>query len=152
MSRIPVIVLTARGAEDDRVRGLQLGADDYVTKPFSPRELAARVKAVLRRDTAKASGKRIEAGALVLDIERRSVTVKGEKTELTATEFNILKLLMSKKGFVLSRDEILDDLWGEEKIVVDRTIDVHITHLREKLRSAGGMIKNIRGAGYKLED
>jgi len=150
-SSVPVIMLTAKSDETDKVLGLELGADDYITKPFSPKELVARVKAVLRRNIQKISGKQLEAGAVMMDLERHTVTVKGEKIELTGTEFNILKLLMSRKGSVFSRDSILDSLWGEEKIVVDRTIDVHIKHLREKLKSAGDMIINVRGIGYKLE-
>jgi two-component system phosphate regulon response regulator PhoB/two-component system alkaline phosphatase synthesis response regulator PhoP len=150
---IPVIMLTAKGEETDKILGLELGADDYVTKPFSPKELVARVKAVLRRPVRKEAGKTIEiAGRVVIDPDKYQVTVKGKKVDLTATEFKILQLLASRKGNVFTRDNILDYLWGDEKAVVDRTIDVHIRHLREKLGSAASLIKNIRGIGYKLEE
>jgi len=153
VSRIPVIMLTAKGEETDKILGLELGADDYVTKPFSPKELVARVKAVLRRPARKEAGKTIEiAGRVVIDLEKYQVTVKGKKVDLTTTEFKVLQLLASRKGYVFSRDTILDYLWGDEKAVVDRTIDVHIRHLREKLGSAASLIKNIRGIGYKLEE
>ena len=150
---IPVIMLTAKGEETDKILGLELGADDYITKPFSPKELVARVKAVLRRPARKEAGKTIEiAGRVVIDLEKYQVTVKGKKVDLTTTEFKVLQLLASRKGYVFSRDTILDYLWGDEKAVVDRTIDVHIRHLREKLGSAASLIKNIRGIGYKLEE
>jgi DNA-binding response OmpR family regulator len=150
---IPVIMLTAKGEETDRILGLELGADDYVTKPFSPKELVARVKAVLRRPVRKEDGKKIEiAGGVIIDPEKYRVTVKGRRIDLTTTEFKILQLLASRKGNVFTRDNILDYLWGDEKAVVDRTIDVHIRHLREKLGSAASLIKNIRGIGYKLEE
>ncbi|MCP4626461.1 MAG: response regulator transcription factor [bacterium] len=152
---LPIIMLTAKGEETDRVLGLELGADDYVTKPFSPRELVARVKAVLRRHQnadPEAAG-RIEIGKnIVIDLERHTVSAGGETIELTATEFKILTLLSSRKGWVFARDKILDYLWGDEKAVIDRTVDVHIRHLREKLGSEAGVIKNIRGVGYKLEE
>jgi len=149
---IPVIMLTARTEETEKVLGLELGADDYVTKPFSPRELLARVKAVLRRDTQRQEGRAITIqGLLNMDLETYEVEVEGKKLELTSTEFKILALLASKQGRVFSRDSILEHLWGDEKIVLDRTIDVHIRHLREKLGHAGRCIKNIRGVGYKLE-
>ncbi len=150
---IPVIMVTARGEEGDKVLGLELGADDYITKPFSSKELVARVKTVLRRGSSQAPAKRIEVdGRLVLDLERYEVLVEGKKIDLTSTEFKILRLLASKKGRVFTRDQILDYLWGHEKIVLDRTIDVHIRNLREKLGPrAARMIQNIRGVGYKLE-
>lgn len=150
---IPVIMLTAKGEETDKILGLELGADDYVTKPFSPKELVARVKAVLRRQERKLESKKIEvAGKVIIDLEKFEVTVKGRKIDLTTTEFRVLQLLASRKGYVFSRDNILNYLWGDEKAVVDRTIDVHIRHLREKLGGAASLIKNIRGVGYKLEE
>jgi len=151
---IPIIMLTAKGDEIDRILGLELGADDYVTKPFSVKELVARVKAVLRRPLMDVPKDRIELGdgALIIDTERHEVIRDGKRIDLTSTEFKILKLLASKKGLVFSREKILDYLWGNEKIVVDRTIDVHIKHLREKLGEAAKFIKNIRGLGYKLEE
>jgi two-component system phosphate regulon response regulator PhoB/two-component system alkaline phosphatase synthesis response regulator PhoP len=151
-SSIPIIMLTAKGEETDKILGLEFGADDYVTKPFSPRELVARVKAVLRRrQKIDESGKLNIDGILIIDIEKHEVTVEGQKIELTSTEFRILKLFVSNKSKVFSRYDILDYLWGDEKIVLDRTIDVHIKNLRDKLGKAGHLIKNIRGIGYKLE-
>lgn len=150
---IPIIMLTARAEETEKVLGLELGADDYVTKPFSPRELVARVKAVLRRNIPKEETRRIKIGdILVLDTEKYEVEVEGERIELTTTEFKILQILSTKKGWVFSRDKILQHLWGDDKMVIDRTVDVHIKHLREKLGKASIFIKNIRGIGYKLEE
>ena len=124
-----------------------------MTKPFSPKELVARVKAVLRRNIPKEETKKIEiGGVLTIDQDKYRVTVKDKQIELTSTEFRILQLLASKKGFVFTRDNILDYLWGEEKAVIDRTVDVHIRHLREKLGKADHFIKNVRGIGYKLEE
>jgi len=126
-SSIPIIMLTAKGEETDKIIGLELGADDYVTKPFSPKELVARVKAVLRRNIPKEETKKIEIGGiLTIDQDMYRVTVEDKQIELTSTEFRILQLLASKKGFVFTRDNILDYLWGEEKAVIDRTVDVHI--------------------------
>ena len=150
-SSIPVIILTARAGEADRVLGLELGADDYVVKPFSPRELVARVKAVLRREEMPAGQKRVSIGKhIILDPGRHEVTVDGKRVDMTSTEFRILHILASKQGWVFSRDKILDLLWGNEKAVIDRTVDVHVTHLREKLGSAGRCIANVRGIGYKI--
>ncbi len=149
---IPIIILTARTSETDKVLGLELGADDYVTKPFSPRELVARVKAVLRRKTQN-SGKKIKIGdILLIDLNRFEVFVESEKIDLTPTEFRILKILVSNKGWVFTRDQILEHLWGHDKVVLDRTIDVHIKNLREKLGKAKKFIKNVRGIGYKIEE
>jgi DNA-binding response OmpR family regulator len=149
---IPVIMVTARSEETDRVLGLELGADDYMVKPFSPRELTARVKAVLRRTgKQETEGERINIGEVRIDPQKYEVTVEGKKIDLTTTEFRILQLLASKQGWVFTRDRILTHLWGSEKMVVDRTIDVHIKHLREKMAPWGGLIKNMRGVGYKLE-
>jgi DNA-binding response OmpR family regulator len=151
-SGISIIILTAKSEETDRIIGLELGADDYVPKPFSPKELVARVKAVLRRHAVDRDTRKIEVADLVIDLEKFTVTAGGQKINLTSTEFRILELLSSKKGWVFSRDKILDHLWGDEKAVIDRTVDVHIRHLREKMGSSAGLIKNIRGVGYKLEE
>lgn len=152
-SHLPVIMLTAKGDEMDRILGLELGADDYVTKPFSPRELVARIKAVLRREVESGTKEALSiAGIISIDPGKYEVKLKGKIIELTSTEFRILQLLASKKGWVFTRDQILDFLWGKEKAVVDRTIDVHIKHLREKLGEAAFLIKNVRGVGYKLEE
>ena len=150
---IPIIMLTAKADETDKILGLEFGADDYVTKPFSPKELVARVKAVLRRNERKTVSKEILIGGILkLDFECFKAFVDGRSIELTTTEFKLLELFASKIGFVFSRDKILDHLWGEEKAVLDRTVDVHIKNLREKLGKAGKFIKNIRSIGYKLEE
>jgi two-component system phosphate regulon response regulator PhoB/two-component system alkaline phosphatase synthesis response regulator PhoP len=149
---IPIIMLTARAEETDRIIGLELGADDYVTKPFSPKELVARVKAVLRRQDKGEKSPRISIGDfLEMDLQKYTVTIDERKVDLTTTEFRILHLLASRVGWVYSRERILDHLWGNEKIVLDRTVDVHIKHLREKMGEHAYIIKNVRGVGYKLE-
>jgi two-component system phosphate regulon response regulator PhoB/two-component system alkaline phosphatase synthesis response regulator PhoP len=150
---IPVIMATAKAEETDKILGLELGADDYVTKPFSLKELAARIKAVLRRTEPTERPSVLDIGlGLTMDSERFEVRRDGAALDLTSTEFKILRLLASKKGRVFSREQILDELWGHDKIVLDRTVDVHIKNLREKLGPAAGLIKNIRGVGYKVEE
>lgn len=151
-STLPIIMLTAKGEETDKVLGLELGADDYITKPFSPRELVARVKVAFRRQEGAVAPKKAEIGGILeMDFEKYEVFVNGERVDLTSTEFRILRILSLRKGRVYSREQLLDHLWGTEKAVLDRTIDVHIKNLREKLGPAGSFIKNIRGVGYKLE-
>lgn len=151
-SSIPIIMLSGRKAEVDKISGLNMGSDDYVVKPVSLDELKARINAVLRRQAPGGKDKKIKVGAgIVIDPAKYRVTLNGKKVDLTATEFRILECLSSRKGDVFTRDRILEYLWGEEKIVVDRTIDVHIRHLREKLGKAGKLLKNIRSVGYKLE-
>jgi DNA-binding response OmpR family regulator len=152
-ANVPIIMLTARGDEMDKVLGLELGADDYITKPFSPRELTARIKAVLRREDKVFKTQKIKIGNILeIDLQKYETYVEGQKVELTSTEFRILKLLSERKGWVYARDQILDYLGVQEKGVLDRTVDVHIKNLREKLANAGKFIKNIRGIGYKLEE
>jgi len=150
-AKLPVIMLTAKGQEADKVQGLEIGADDYLTKPFSPRELVARVKAVLRRSGQGACEIITIKGVLTIDPERFEVMVHEMPVALTAVEFKILHLLASHKGKVFSREKILDHLWGNEKAVIDRTIDVHIKNLRDKLGEAAGVVQNVRGVGYKVE-
>ena len=149
-----IIMLTARTSETDKVIGLELGADDYITKPFSPKELVARVKAVLRRGGQEDSNDNlVEIGDyLTIDKKKYEVALDGKRIDLTATEFRILLLLLSKRGWVFSRDQILYHLWGDDKMVLSRTVDVHIKNLREKLQVAKDIIKNVRGIGYKLEE
>lgn len=152
-SRVPIIIMTAKAEESDKILGLELGADDYITKPFSFKELAARIKAVLRRSGPQDLARTIEVGKrLRMDLEKYETRVDGEAVDLTSTEFKILAFLASGKGRVFSRDQILDHLWGQEKIVLDRTVDVHIKNLREKLGPAGRFVQNIRGVGYKVEE
>jgi two-component system phosphate regulon response regulator PhoB/two-component system alkaline phosphatase synthesis response regulator PhoP len=155
LSRVPIVMLTARSEEANTILGLDLGADDYVRKPFSPNELIARIKTVLRRIESRLEVEtptKIRVGNITIDTDKHEVTIDGNKVELTSTEFRILQLLASEKGRVFSRDRILDHLWGNEKIVVDRTIDVHIRHLRSKLGNASKLIRNVHGVGYKLEE
>jgi two-component system phosphate regulon response regulator PhoB/two-component system alkaline phosphatase synthesis response regulator PhoP len=151
-SKIPIIILTAKIDEADKVIGLELGADDYVTKPFSPRELIARVKAVLRRIYGSEEKPKviIVADMLTIDLNRMEVYVEGKKVDLTLTEFKILETLSEKPGWVFSREQLLNSIWGLEKSVSDRTIDVHIRNLRNKLGKAGELIKSVRGVGYKI--
>jgi DNA-binding response OmpR family regulator len=149
---IPVIILTAKGDEVDKVVGLEIGADDYIVKPFSIRELIARIKAVLRRSKIKDGDLiKIDEDFLIYP-KNYKVFLKGEEIFLTKTEFKILLILYKNRGKVLTRDELLDELWGLDKIVIDRTIDVHIKHLRDKLKEYKDLIKNVRGVGYKFEE
>lgn len=153
LMKIPIIMLTAKNDETDKIVGLEIGADDYMTKPFSPRELVARIKVILRRgDRIDIPSEIIKIGKiLVIDLNKFEVKVEGTRLELTPTEFRLLKLLTERQGWVFTRDQILDYLWGNDKIVIDRTVDVHVKNLREKLGKAGDYIKNIRGIGYKFE-
>ena len=152
-NNMPIVMLTARGDETDTILGLELGADDYVTKPFSPKELVARVKAVLRRGTTSDDSTHLNiANEIFIDSEKYQITYKNEIIPMTPTEFRILKILTERKGMVFSRDQILDKLWGNEKAVLDRTIDVHIKHIREKLGDGGKYVMNLRGIGYRIEE
>ena len=151
---IPIIIVTAKTEEFDIVLGLELGADDYISKPFSPRELMARVKAVLRRGKYRIETKHkqiVISDILAIDPSKYEVLVKNKKINLTSTEFLILKVLAEKPGWVFSREKLLKLIWNDEKDVFDRTIDVHMKNLRDKLGEAGKLIKSIRGVGYKLE-
>ena len=148
---IAVIMLTAKAEEVDRIVGLELGADDYVTKPFSPRELALRVKTVLRRAAGQAEPNEILKHAdLVVDIAKHTATYKGKLIELTATEFKLLALLLERRGRVQTRDALLTDVWGYEGDVDTRTVDTHVRRLREKLGKAADWIETIRGVGYRF--
>ena len=150
---IPILMVTARGEEADRVRGLELGADDYVTKPFSPKELVARVAALLRRTTRPAAaGPVLKYGPLTLDIDRHLVTVDGRDVRLTAKEFLLLRYLLEHRGRVLSRDVLLTDVWGYQYTGGTRTVDVHVRRLREKLPLLSSALTTIKQFGYKLED
>ncbi|TYP54927.1 response regulator transcription factor [Thermosediminibacter litoriperuensis] len=153
---IPVILLTAKTEEIDKVLGLEMGADDYITKPFSPRELAARVKAVLRRtDKVERSEKIIKAGPVTIDVERHEVFVNGERKDFTPKEFELLRLLASNPGKVFSREYLLENIWGYDYLGDTRTVDVHIRHLRQKIErnsEAPQFIETVRGIGYKFNE
>ena len=151
-AELPIIMLTARADEVDRVVGFEVGADDYVTKPFSPRELVLRVRAILRRRAGKDDGTSsdLRRGELRIDTERRRCFVRGDEVELTAKEFDLLVSLVQGRGRVLSRDQLLDRVWGSEIIVGTRTIDTHLKRLREKLGEAGSMVETVRGVGYRF--
>jgi DNA-binding response OmpR family regulator len=150
---VPVIMLTARGAESDRVSGLDLGADDYITKPFSVRELAARVRAVLRRRPAGAMNPAPYRGAhLVADFDAVAVTVDGNPVRLTRTEFELLRCLVESRNRVLSRGRLLERVWGQDGTTATRSIDVHIARLRAKLCAAGNQIETLVGLGYRFVD
>ena len=146
---IPVIMLTARGEEYDRVYGLESGADDYITKPFSVRELAARVKTVLKRVLKEGNILKYK-DEIVINLDTHDVFLKGKKIDLTLTEYNLLTLFLKNPNKVFSRSRILDKAW-EEKYVSERTVDVHLKHLRDKLGDLGKRIVNVRGVGYKFE-
>ncbi|HYE98438.1 MAG TPA: response regulator transcription factor [Planctomycetota bacterium] len=150
---LPILMLTAKAEESDRVLGLELGADDYLTKPFSVRELAARVKALLRRAEATAAPAEVlKAGPLVIDAGRRSVTAAGKEVVLTTTEFNLLRALAERRGRVVSREDLISLARGHDATVVDRTVDVHVAALRRKLGKHGELIETVRGVGYRLRE
>ncbi len=156
---IPILIVSAKGDEADIVTGIELGADDYVTKPFSPKVLMARIKNVLRRygeeasdQTESARAIEVADGALVIDIERHAVQVQGKPVDLTVTEFGILQFLASRPGFVRTRDQIIAAVHGDSAVLSSRTVDVHVTALRRKLGDLGGVIQTVRGVGYRLND
>lgn len=148
---VPVILLTAKSAEYDKVQGLDLGADDYITKPFGVMELLSRIKAVLRRTAPASDEDKLSIGELVIDIKSHRVTVGGEEVILTLKEFELLHYLVKNKGVVLTRDKILEAIWGYEFTGETRTVDVHVSSLRTKLAACGDMIETVRGMGYRIE-
>jgi DNA-binding response OmpR family regulator len=145
---VPILMLTARDEEPDRVAGLELGADDYISKPFSPRELVARMKAVMRRVEPQPTEDKVVLGDVVLDRAAREVTVAGEPVDLRSKEFDLLAYLMDNRGLVVSRDQLLDRVWGLEFAAGTRTVDVHVAQVRAKL-GRPDMIRTVRGSGYK---
>ena len=150
-SRVPVLMLTAKGDETDRVVGLEIGADDYIAKPFSPRELLARLRAVVRRAQPEAPREKLAFGDVVIDLSSREVESSGKRVDLTGIEFDILAALARKAGRVVARDALLSEAGRSDVTVGERTVDVHISHLRQKLgESAAKMIKTVRGIGYVL--
>ncbi len=149
-SRVPVLMLTARGEDVDRIVGLELGADDYLSKPFNPRELSARIRAILRRTESKPNRGRIEVNGVMLDPGTREVFVDERPVELTTLEFDILELLMRAAGRVVSRDDLMESLYNRKATPYDRSIDMHVSHLRRKLEGGHSVIKTIRGSGYQF--
>ncbi len=152
-SNIPIIMLTARDEDIDKIVGLEIGADDYMTKPFNPRELVARVKAILRRsEQAATPGKAIRIGDLTIDPARREVTVAGQPIDVRTKEFDCLLTLAENKGIVLSREKLLEIAWGYDFAGQTRTVDVHVAHLRKKISHSTAQIETVTGVGYKLVD
>jgi two-component system phosphate regulon response regulator PhoB len=155
LGRIPVLFLTARSDEVDRVLGLEIGGDDYMTKPFSPRELIARVKAHLRREEMDTEQAPVEIGPFRLDRTARRVFLTGQELELTSTEFNLLEFFLSHPGRAYSRDQLLEAVWGEQRYVTPRTVDVHVRRLRERIEEQPDTpryLTTVRGFGYRFEE
>jgi DNA-binding response OmpR family regulator len=151
LRHVPVIFLTARTSEEDKIRGFDLGADDYITKPFSIKELIARIRAVLRRFKGEEEGRILEVGGVRLDREAMRVEVDGREVRLTPAEFRILEILMRNYGRPVTRLRIIEELWGIDRETTQRAVDVHIKHIRDKLGRWARLIKTVRGVGYKLE-
>jgi two-component system phosphate regulon response regulator PhoB len=150
--QIPTIMLTAKAEEVDRIVGLEFGADDYVTKPFSPREVVLRVQAVLRRGDGQRLGQNLSAGDLVIDIQRHDVRIANKPVSLTATEFKLLSTLLQRRGRVQPRNRLLNEVWGYEAEIDTRTVDTHVRRLREKLGDRGDLIETVRGFGYRFRE
>ncbi|MBI4710892.1 MAG: winged helix-turn-helix domain-containing protein, partial [Candidatus Omnitrophica bacterium] len=150
---IPIIMLTAKGTESDKVVGLELGADDYITKPFSPRELVARIKAVLRRSQEKPSEEILRSGTIEPDVTKHELRLKGKPAEITAKEFELLRVLMSSKGRVLTREALLSKVWGYENSVniETRTVDMHVGQLRKKIGKEAERIVTVKSIGYRFD-
>lgn len=153
-SHVPIIMLTAKSEEVDRIVGLELGADDYVAKPFSARELVLRVQSILRRGSVpeQQSNETMTVGEIKLDNSRHEVHIHGKIITLTATEFRLLAILMERRGRVQSRERLLNDVWGYESAIDTRTVDTHVRRLREKLTDVANYIETIRGVGYRISD
>jgi len=150
--QIPVLMLTAKAEEIDRIVGLELGADDYVVKPFSPREIVLRIKAILRRGSGEQTDEQLSAGAITIDPARHQVSVNGKVVNLTSLEFKLLRTLMQRRGRVQERDRLLNEVWGYESVIDTRTVDTHVRRLREKLGKAGDIVETVRGFGYRLRE
>src|SRR5438552_1590076 len=150
--QIPIMMLTAKAEEIDRVVGLEFGADDYVTKPFSPREMILRIKAILRRAEGPAEDESLSAGSIAIDPARHEVSVGGKRVNLTSLEFKLLRTLMQRRGRVQTRDRLLNDVWGYESVIDTRTVDTQVRRLRKKLGKAYYAIESVRGLGYRLRE
>jgi DNA-binding response OmpR family regulator len=150
--QIPIIMLTAKAEEVDRIVGLEFGADDYVTKPFSPRELVLRIGAILRRAETPQTERMLSAGDLLIDLERHEVRARGKLLTLTAVEFKLLSTLVQRRGRVQARDRLLQDVWGYDVAIDTRTVDTHVRRLREKLGQRGELIETVRGFGYRFRE
>jgi two-component system alkaline phosphatase synthesis response regulator PhoP len=149
---LPVVMATAKGAEYDKVASLDLGADDYLVKPFGMMEMVSRVRAVLRRASPRTERRSLRAGAIEMDLDRHIVTAAGERVELTLKEYEVLRLFMSHPGMAFTRDRLLLDVWGDEYAGETRTVDVHIRTLRQKLGEGGALIETVRGVGYRMTE
>ncbi|MCS5610838.1 MAG: response regulator [Candidatus Poribacteria bacterium] len=152
---VPIIMITAKGEEVDRIVGLELGADDYIIKPFSPREVVLRVRSVLKRSVAdfqKEITAKIEANGVIIDIDRRQVNYKGKSINLTATEFDLLSILAKTPGRVFTRNLLMDLVWGQDYYGVDRTVDTHMSRLRRKLGGGGKNLQTVHGIGYRFKE
>src|SRR6059036_3575444 len=149
---IPIMMLTAKAEEIDRIVGLEFGADDYVTKPFSPREVILRIRAILRRGAAEPTDEQLTTGPITIDPVRHEVSVDGKRINLTSLEFKLLRTLMQRRGRVQARDRLLNDVWGYESVIDTRTVDTHVRRLREKLGKAGEIVETVRGFGYRLRE
>ena len=152
---VPIIMITAKGEEVDRIVGLELGADDYIIKPFSPREVVLRVRSVLKRSVANSQKEitaKIEANGVIIDIDRRQVNYKGKPIDLTATEFDLLLILAKTPGRVFTRNLLMDLVWGQDYYGVDRTVDTHMSRLRRKLGGGGKNLQTVHGIGYRFKE
>jgi two-component system phosphate regulon response regulator PhoB len=154
LKKVPVIFLTAKAEENDRIQGLETGADDYICKPFSTKELILRVQSILRRSSegGAVEQKKLQAGQILVDVDRHEVAVHGQVVELTATEFKLLRLLMERRGRVQTREHLLINVWNYETEIETRTVDTHVRRLREKLGAEADWIETIRGVGYRMAE
>jgi two-component system phosphate regulon response regulator PhoB len=150
--QVPIMMLTAKAEEVDRIVGLEFGADDYVTKPFSPREVVLRIRAIMRRGETKQEDERLTAGPITIDPARYEVSVNGKRINLTSLEFKLLRTLIQRRGRVQARDRLLNDVWGYESVIDTRTVDTHVRRLRKKLGKAADAIESVRGFGYRMKE
>src|SRR6266542_6798360 len=150
--RVPIMMLTAKAEEIDRIVGLEFGADDYVTKPFSPREVVLRIGAIMRRADTKEDEEHLAVGPIVIDAARHEVSVNGKRVNLTSLEFKLLRTLVQRRGRVQARDRLLNDVWGYESVIDTRTVDTHVRRLRKKLGKAADVLESVLGLGYRMRE